>query len=723
MKKMNKKTMRRQFILLLMAAGLLVALPNVRADITDGLVAYWPLDDAGGTTAGEVINGLDGSLNGDPTWVAGKVGGALDVDGDGDFVSCGFDPLLMPEEEITLQAWVYVHVYDYYEAIAANIHDTGSSEGGYWLGTYAGGYFGWGVTTVDQTLDYLWTPAIYLENTWYHLVATYKSGEMRLWVNGSLTDGIDSTSMTGNLDYTEAPDEGFLIGRYQDDDELHESDAIIDEVAVWNRVLTADEVSQLWNDGNGMVVLKPHPVEPIEPVNNDASVSVEINLSWTSPAEFEALGYDLYFGTEPNALSLDYDWEKKIDNEVVNSWDPPDGVDSGDLANLTDYYWRVDVYEPNDSPGGTPILHDEGGIWHFKTQPESPVILSNPEDVVILAGGTAVFTVEHSNGTSYEWYKVGVSEPIDSGTTTSGETITLSLTSVSQSDEGEYYCEVFGIGSTPSAGAWLTIAKLISHWQFEENLNDSVNGNHGYSAGPDGVTYAAGKVGSFALSLNGADPNEVVLVDHDEKLNSNAFTVALWAKVEGGSGTWRSPLTSRSEPPTTGYNLYASTSDTWQFWTGANDGWYSTGSTAVVEGEWVFLVATYDARTLEKILYVNGVAAGQVTLSAAINLNPAPNLLKIGGGGGGDPVPGVIFNGLIDDVKIWNYAINPFGVAKLYTDVEGGTICVEPGSLLYDFDGSCVIDIGDIAELVVEIGWLACNFAPDCLDEHTYKLD
>ena len=249
------KTELSFLVLSIVVVIMCIAAREVHADIQDGLISYWPLDEGGGTTAYELVNGLDGSLNGDPTWVAGKVAGALDVDGAGDFVSCGFDSLLMPEQEIALQAWVYVHDYVYYEAIVANLHDTGDSEGGYWLGTYEGGYFGWGITTVDQTLVYQWTPAVYAENTWYHLVATYKSGEMRLWVNGSLENGIDLTSMTGNLDYTEAPDYGFLIGRYQDNDETYESNAIIDEVAVWNRALTPVEVDELYNGGSGNPVM------------------------------------------------------------------------------------------------------------------------------------------------------------------------------------------------------------------------------------------------------------------------------------------------------------------------------------------------------------------------------------------------------------------------------------------------------------------------------------
>ena len=454
-------------------------------------------------------------------------------------------------------------------------------------------------------------------------------------------------------------------------------------------------------------------LEPVKPLIDAASVGVDETLEWTSPVAFEAEGYDVYLGTEPNKL----DNPLVVDNQPTNTFDP-----AGDLAYETTYYWWVDAYEPNDTAPFISVAR-EGKRWNFTTEPEAPTILAHPKGVRVGAGQTVVFTVEQKNGTSYEWYKVGVGEAIASGTADpEGSTITLSISDVDDTDAGEYYCEVIGMGSTPSEIAELSVGTLISHWQFEENLDDSVNGNHGYSAGPGGeVTYAAGKVGDFAISLSGAEPNEVVLVDHDVDLNDDAFTVALWAKVAGGSGTWRSPLTSRSEPPLAGYNLYASTSDTWQFWTADPIGWLSIGSTAVVEGEWVFLVATYDARTLEKILYVNGVAAAQTTLSEALNLNPASNLLKIGGGGGGDASLCCIFNGLIDDVKIWNYAINPYGVAKLYTDVEGGTICAEPGSLLYDFDDNCMIGIGDIAEFALQ--WLACNFAPDCLDEHTYELD
>ena len=53
------------FVLML---GLLSA--SAVADIGEGLVAYWPLDEGGGDSTADVTgNGSDGTLNGGPTWV------------------------------------------------------------------------------------------------------------------------------------------------------------------------------------------------------------------------------------------------------------------------------------------------------------------------------------------------------------------------------------------------------------------------------------------------------------------------------------------------------------------------------------------------------------------------------------------------------------------------------------------------------------------------------
>jgi hypothetical protein len=51
------------------------------------LVGWWKLDETSGDIAYDSSgNGNDGTLQGDPQWVAGKLGGALEGDGTGDYV-------------------------------------------------------------------------------------------------------------------------------------------------------------------------------------------------------------------------------------------------------------------------------------------------------------------------------------------------------------------------------------------------------------------------------------------------------------------------------------------------------------------------------------------------------------------------------------------------------------------------------------------------------------
>ena len=70
------------------------------------LVGYWSFDEGVGSVAHDSSgNGLDGTLNGDPQWVEGQLGGALEFDGD-DFVEIPHGPLLSITDQITIAAWI-----------------------------------------------------------------------------------------------------------------------------------------------------------------------------------------------------------------------------------------------------------------------------------------------------------------------------------------------------------------------------------------------------------------------------------------------------------------------------------------------------------------------------------------------------------------------------------------------------------------------------------------
>ena len=303
----------------------------------------------------------------------------------------------------------------------------------------------------------------------------------------------------------------------------------------------------------------------------------------------------------------------------------------------------------------------------------------------------------------------------DAGKYSGTDSNTLTIIDFQSTEEGDYYCEVTNTkGMATSDTASLLLAQLVSHWTFNTGdlLTDTVGSNDGAAFGPSGPTYATGKIGDQAISLDGTEPNNVVVVPYAFGLNTGQLTVSLWAKVAGGSGEWRTPLGSRSESSvnTRGYNLYASSSDTWEFWTGASDGlyWNATGNAPVVEDEWTFLVATYDAATLVKQLYVNGALNAETTLDAAVPLNVSPNALQIGGNGNSASVTAYIFNGSIDDVKVYSYVLDKYQVADLYIDVQGGWVCTDPPS--YDKNGDCIVGIDDFAAIAAK--WMDCNIYP-----------
>jgi len=206
---------------------------------------------------------------------------------------------------------------------------------------------------------------------------------------------------------------------------------------------------------------------------------------------------------------------------------------------------------------------------------------------------------------------------------------------------------------------------LVGWWRLDEtsgttamdSSSDQENGTLQNS-----LTFAtdsiAGKLGN-ALVFNGS--NEYININYDGDLNPSVFTISLWARVNGGAGTFRSPLTSRQDSAgnLNGYIFYASNVDTWQFWTGTGSAYHQQIGPAVVIGEWVFLAGTYDGST--KKFYVNGAAADSDAVTFKVNsLNPT----RIGAGGGA--ALNYYFNGAIDDVRVYNRSLTPNEIQAIY---------------------------------------------------------
>ncbi len=334
-------------ILVLALAGSVTAYgfsPNADAS----LVGLWKLDEMSGTIAADSSgNGNDGTLQGDPQWVEGMLDGALDLDGNGDYVDCGNDAVFDITEQVTLAAWV-------------KTRDMGNGEDNPWVGkgdtAYALKGFRTGYDVEFFTYDGAWHSAHYatdesFNDEWHHVAGTYDGSTLMIYVDGVLGSGAtlayagSISSVTYNIN----------IGRNSQQTSRH-YEGLIDDVRIYNRALTDAEIpAVMTGGGNPAVALAP------KPENEATDVSRDVVLTWTSGPY--AATHDVYLGTVPDDVNNASDSNPlgvlASLGQDVNMYDPPGRLEFGQT-----YYWRID--EVNAPPDNT--VHT-GNVWSFTVEP------------------------------------------------------------------------------------------------------------------------------------------------------------------------------------------------------------------------------------------------------------------------------------------------------------------------------------------------------------------
>jgi len=167
--------------------------------------------------------------------------------------------------------------------------------------------------------------------------------------------------------------------------------------------------------------------------------------------------------------------------------------------------------------------------------------------------------------------------------------------------------------------------------------------------------------GKFGNGLGFEGTNDYVEKSYNSALNPTTFTISLWANVKGNSGTWRSAITSRDAgTPVKGYIIYAGADNKWQFWTGGGTPWNTVSGNTIQLNKWTYLTAVYDGSKM--IFYNDGVYVGSLVCTAYQNTQRPLRL----GAGITEGSAGYFFNGLLDDVRIYNRALSPDEVRQLY---------------------------------------------------------
>ena len=110
-----------------------LSLSSVATAADPSQVGWWKLDEISGTIAEDSSGfGNHGTLLGDVAWVAGRLGGAWQADGNGDHIEVPDNPSLNISDAVTVSAWVNVASSGNRELI-----EKGGTGGQAWGNSYA----------------------------------------------------------------------------------------------------------------------------------------------------------------------------------------------------------------------------------------------------------------------------------------------------------------------------------------------------------------------------------------------------------------------------------------------------------------------------------------------------------------------------------------------------------------------------------------------------------
>jgi hypothetical protein len=185
-----------------------------------------------GLTSFGLVGGIGGTLvNG--VGFTSTNGGSIVFDGTNDYVDCGYNSTINSSSQFTIECW-YKSSNISVEGILFSTNTYGSTPAnGYHMEIYQSKL----LFQVFPSTSSVQSSITLSNNVWYHLVSTYSSGTINLYVNtvsgGSGTYTFNSS--TGNL----------LLGRYPQGQ--FSLNGQMSSIRFYNRALSAQEIKQNYN--------------------------------------------------------------------------------------------------------------------------------------------------------------------------------------------------------------------------------------------------------------------------------------------------------------------------------------------------------------------------------------------------------------------------------------------------------------------------------------------
>lgn len=318
----------------------------------------------------------------------------------------------------------------------------------------------------------------------------------------------------------------------------------------------------------------------------------------------------------------------------------------------TNQQWRL-------IPVGAPVE------FEAPAAPENLVATANPESVRLDWSANSENDIE-----GYTIFRV---ESADGPFNTIARNVkTTAFVDNTCTETGRYFYKIRAVDKSLNSSGFSQVAEattssehaLVAHYLLNGNtLDSSINLNHG--ATPGNQLFTEGKAGSQAMVFGG---DSAFIKLPATIANQNEITIATWVYWNGGT-PWQ-----RIFDFGNGENEYMNLTPRMRFSIKNGGTEQRLDASAIPVGQWVHVAITLGKSGAR--MYYNGEMADESTniTTRPVDFRPVLNYI----GKAQTEVP--IFDGMMDDFRIYNYELSAEEIGKLFSDLNTDSSTIVDGN-------------------------------------------
>jgi len=633
----------------------------------DGLQLYLPFSEGMGATTADLSSNLfTGSFSGNVDWAEGWDGTGIHLTSSGgDGVALSDPRAVSGLSNLTLACWFKPDLA--HQGMLLAKHNFGT-DGEWFLRMDSASQLSFttinaDLQRVDQTVS---TPTNLVDGQWHLAVATYDGAAMKLYLDGTL---LGATNQTGVLNRSS----GSLvrIGAFENP-YLMQFQGGIDEVRIWGRALSQDEIVALLQPGGldqGLQLYFPF-AEGFGTTTADPSAhrfrgELSDNVDWAEGR----LGTGLHFtGGSGGGLALsDPSSLSGLSNLTLSCWFRPDLAHQGMLLAKhnfgTDGEWflrmdsetqlsftTINANQQRVDQTVTTSTSLTDGHWHLAVATYDGAAMRVYLDGLLLGSTNQSAALNRSSGSTV---RVGAFENPALMEFQGGiDEVRIWNRALAQD-------EISALSQPVAIKDGLQL--YFPFWEGSGGATADLSPNRFSGVFSSNADWAPGRFGT-GIQLTNSAGTGLALPNTWSLSGLSNLTLSCWFKPDvshqgmllakhnfGTDGEWFLRMDSGSQLSFTTINADLQRIDQ-----------TVTTSTNLTDGQWHLAAATYDGATMN--LYVDGSLLGSTNQTGALNRSLGSHVRV-----GAFENPGLMqFQGRIDEVKIWDRTLGPDEITSLW---------------------------------------------------------